>query len=294
MKISAIIDAYNASEFIAETIQSVRTQERLPDELIIVDDGSTDGTAAIVEQEIADFPCPAILIQKENGGQLSCITTGILESTGDFLALLDGDDLWKENHLTESVRIFKENPDISLYFCDYEVFGGEFKGPRRYGNNRLNSTLAATYLGGAFFGNVTSTLVFNAKNIRPYLPLPYILEQEWVMNADNALINLSCMAGIGKYSSTARNVKYRVHANNMHKQAYEKRARQIRRQATQRLLEYFRREFYISDNIHKCLFREYEAHGFTSRSLKRAYTNAVKKSNIPWYKKLHLIYKIRK
>ncbi|MGJ8677473.1 MAG: glycosyltransferase [Akkermansiaceae bacterium] len=278
MKITAVIDNYNSEKYVREAIASVLSQSRLPDELIIVDDGSEDGAVEVIKKAIEGVTY-ARLIEQENGGQLKCLTTGILAAQGDIIALLDGDDLWKPNHLENAQKKFIEYPELALYFCDYETIGANRKGVLRFANVHFRSTMALTTLSEAFIGNVTATLVFRSSILQPYLPLPVQLEREWKINADNVLVWLSCMSGREKYSSSEKNVLYRVHENNMHKTSLSAHAKARKRLATKRLFEYFRREFYIPLDIHKCLLREYKAHDETCKSVLKMYRKAVRNSH---------------
>jgi glycosyltransferase involved in cell wall biosynthesis len=105
-KISVIIPLFNGEAYIAEALGSVLAQQRPADEIIVVDDGSTDGGAAIVERIGASGIVK--LIRKPNGGQSSARNLGIKHSTGDLIALLDQDDVWYPNHLAEMAVPFLE------------------------------------------------------------------------------------------------------------------------------------------------------------------------------------------
>ncbi len=107
MKISAIIPLYNGAAYIFEAIQSVLKQDRPADEIIIVDDGSTDGGAgANIVRDIARENDKIRLLTKQNGGQGSARNYGVAHSTGDLIALLDQDDVWYPNHLRELEKPF--------------------------------------------------------------------------------------------------------------------------------------------------------------------------------------------
>jgi|GEM_PF-6246892 len=274
MQISAVIDTYNSETYILEAINSVLAQERQVDELIIVDDGSTDETVTVIEKAITSVPY-ARLVRQENGGQLKCLTTGICAAKGDIIALLDGDDMWKSNHIKEAEEKFQEYPKLAMYFCNYEAQGGEHIGAvRKYPEMLFQSTFAVTALAEAFIGDVTATLVFRTNAIQPYLPIPPILEKEWVVNADNVLIWIASLAGEQKYSSSSQNVIYRVHEKSSHKTSNDAIIKARKRLATKRLFEHFRREFYIPLDIDKALKREYLAHGVKHENLRKAYKKA--------------------
>jgi glycosyltransferase involved in cell wall biosynthesis len=91
--VSVIITTYNRRHFLKDAIESVLGQTRQADEVIVVDDGSTDGS----EETVADLPIR--YVRKENGGVSSARNFGIALARGDYLAFLDVDDLWKKNKL---------------------------------------------------------------------------------------------------------------------------------------------------------------------------------------------------
>ena len=104
MRIAVVIPLYNGERFIRETIMSVVGQTRQPDELIVVDDGSTDGGAAIVEGMASEYPIK--LLRKKNGGQSSARNLGVRHCSATHIALLDQDDVWYPRHLEELSRPF--------------------------------------------------------------------------------------------------------------------------------------------------------------------------------------------
>ena len=105
-RISAIIPLYNGAAYIKEALRSVLDQERPADEIIVVDDGSTDNEAGadIVREMAKSFPIT--LLTKQNGGQGSSRNYGIAHSSGNLIALLDQDDAWYPHHLRELERPF--------------------------------------------------------------------------------------------------------------------------------------------------------------------------------------------
>src|SRR6185312_9204754 len=100
LTIAVVIPLYNGRDFIEEALGSVLRQSRKPDEIIVVDDGSTDGSDAIAAEFLSNVSS-ARVIHKANGGQSSARNLGINSTTCDFIALLDQDDVWYEDHLSK-------------------------------------------------------------------------------------------------------------------------------------------------------------------------------------------------
>jgi glycosyltransferase involved in cell wall biosynthesis len=105
--VSVVIPLYNGAAFIAEALRSVLEQTLAPDEIIVVDDGSTDGGPDIVARFAERYP--VTILNKPNGGQSSARNLGVKHAHGDLIALLDQDDAWYPSHLAELVRPFREN-----------------------------------------------------------------------------------------------------------------------------------------------------------------------------------------
>lgn len=114
--ISVVIPLYNKYASIARTIQSVLDQTFRQFEIIVVDDGSTDDSATVVES-IKDNRIR--LIRKGNGGVCSARNRGIEEAKYDYIALLDADDIWDKEYLAEQVRLMKNFPDAVMWGINY-------------------------------------------------------------------------------------------------------------------------------------------------------------------------------
>lgn len=105
ISVSVVIPAYNCERYIARTIDSVLAQTRPADEIIVVDDGSTDKTADVIRS----FGDRVILIQQENAGASAARNTGIKAASGDWIAFLDGDDEWLEGCLQKHGDLLERN-----------------------------------------------------------------------------------------------------------------------------------------------------------------------------------------
>lgn len=117
-KVSVVIPAFNAEEFITETIDSVLAQTYRDYEIIVVDDGSVDNTAELVRQ----FGNPVRYIKTENRGPSHARNVGIREAQGQYVAFLDADDLWTPDKLAIQVEFLSKRPDIDFVFADMLKF----------------------------------------------------------------------------------------------------------------------------------------------------------------------------
>ena len=115
--ISIIIPAYNAADYLAQTIESVLNQTYSDFELILIDDGSTDRTREIIK----DYQCKDARIKyfyKENGGVSSARNLGLQKATGDFVSFLDSDDLWDRRFLELMYHKLVAGGELAC-FCGY-------------------------------------------------------------------------------------------------------------------------------------------------------------------------------
>ena len=121
-KISVIIPLYNKERTILRAVNSVLAQTSPPDEIIVVDDGSTDGSAAAVES----IGSPLVrLVRQSNAGVSAARNRAIAESAGEFIALLDGDDEWECGYLAEIRRLIAEYPECGIYAAGFDIFDGK-------------------------------------------------------------------------------------------------------------------------------------------------------------------------
>jgi glycosyltransferase involved in cell wall biosynthesis len=121
---SVVIPLYNKAKFIEDTLKSVIGQTFEEFEIIIVDDGSTDTSLAIVSK--IDDP-RIIIMQQSNHGVSHARNKGIERAKGKYMALIDADDLWYPNHLEELYNTISQFPNADLICNGYEIdLGGNF------------------------------------------------------------------------------------------------------------------------------------------------------------------------
>ena len=117
---TVIVPAYNAEPTIDATLASVRAQTHGELEILVVDDGSTDGTAAKVRRHAAADP-RVRLITQDNAGVAAARNRGIAKATGKLIAPIDADDLWHPEKIARQVEEMRRNPELGLVCTAYSI-----------------------------------------------------------------------------------------------------------------------------------------------------------------------------
>jgi len=132
--VSVVIPAYNAAPFIEKTLDSVRAQTYRDYEIVVVDDGSSDGTHSAVEDYLRRHSMPGRCVRQENKKIAGARNTGMRAARGTHIALLDHDDLWYPEKLSIVMAVFGRRPDTDLV-CHGENVSrdGAIVHVRRYG-----------------------------------------------------------------------------------------------------------------------------------------------------------------
>ena len=121
--VDVIIPAYNAGKFIERTLKSVVSQTHLPEKIIVVDDGSTDDTVAVVNNFKKNSSVDIELFEQENKGPNAARNVGIKNSTSEYVAFLDADDLWENVKIEKQIAVFQNSAykDLGLVYCGYKL-----------------------------------------------------------------------------------------------------------------------------------------------------------------------------
>ncbi len=130
--ISVVIPLYNKAAEIGATLRSVMCQTQPPREIIVVDDGSTDGSAEIVERMGS---CAVTLVRRSNGGVSAARNEAMRMASGRWVALLDGDDMWYPDYLKGMASLIARYPDCGAYGSGFYV---ECDGRRTLGDTPRN------------------------------------------------------------------------------------------------------------------------------------------------------------
>ncbi|MFC1684808.1 glycosyltransferase family 2 protein [Pseudomonadota bacterium] len=212
-KVSVIVTNYNYSEFLPECIDSVLHQTYGNIEIIVVDDGSTDSSRAVLSKYVDQI----LLLEKENGGQASAFNAAIEVCTGDVVCFLDSDDVWYPNKVISVVKKF-ESGEFSMVCHDMEIAYENTESPSSelyYKSIRTKLTEGDLYEQIAWNGYnwvfpPTSGISVTRECAKSIYPLP---EQEWRICADNPIAYGAAYLGpIGVVEEPLG--IYRIHGNN--------------------------------------------------------------------------------
>jgi len=151
--VSVVIPAYNAATFITKTLETVHGQTNWDWELIVVDDGSRDGTAAVVTAFMEREGIQGRCITQPNRGIAGARNTGIREATGDYVAFLDHDDIWHPAKLDRALAVLESDPSIGVVCHDEHVVS--------------RGTVVATNRQGPYAEDVQADLLLKGNSLSP-------------------------------------------------------------------------------------------------------------------------------
>jgi glycosyltransferase involved in cell wall biosynthesis len=117
--ISAVVRVYNGEAYIAETVAALLAQTRPADEVVIVDDGSTDGTPDV----LAGFGDAIRVVRQPNSGLAAAFNRCFAEARGDYVAVCDADDIWVPERLERQCAVLERHPDVDFLFGAVSIFG---------------------------------------------------------------------------------------------------------------------------------------------------------------------------
>jgi len=142
--ISVVIPAFNRESYLGEAIESVLAQGRPETELIVVDDGSTDGTASVASSHPG-----VVCLRLPHRGPAAARNAGIAAARGELIAFLDSDDLWAPGKLAAQLEVLQQRRDVSLVFCLVEEFVSPELPPASATQVRAAARPQAGYTAGA-------------------------------------------------------------------------------------------------------------------------------------------------
>ena len=123
MRISIAMTTYNGADYLLEQLESLRTQSLMADEVIIVDDCSTDNTVDLIDMYIQKYHLDhwVLIKNSSNIGWRKNFRKALQETTGDVVFLCDQDDIWNKDKISLMVKEFHKSPSIELLASNYEI-----------------------------------------------------------------------------------------------------------------------------------------------------------------------------
>jgi glycosyltransferase involved in cell wall biosynthesis len=141
LRVAVVVPVFNAEPFLAETLESICAQTRRPNEIIVVNDCSTDRSSHIARR----FGVTVIDLER-NGGPSAARNRGIAAATSDVIAFCDGDDIWLPEHLESVVGLLERFPEAGISFSRVRLFGTlEYEQERRLPANVPSSAYWEQY-----------------------------------------------------------------------------------------------------------------------------------------------------
>ncbi|WP_375503168.1 glycosyltransferase family 2 protein [uncultured Nostoc sp.] len=214
IRTSCLINNYNYAEFVSEAIDSALNQTVKFDEIIIIDDASTDNSAEVIAKfvQLDNVKC---IFKEKNQGQLSSFNESFLAATGEIIFFLDADDIYEPQYLENALNFYSRRPECDFIFCAYKKFGaveGIFQTDAV--DLDLGYSVIRTLCNGEWIGSITSTLSIRREIIRKILPIPNI--EDWRVRSDDCLVWGASLVGAKKFYMSKPLVMYRIHQNNQY------------------------------------------------------------------------------
>lgn len=214
MKISVALCTWNGTAFLRQQIESILSQTRIPDEIVVRDDVSSDGTPELARQLLDGAPLKAdIAIQPRNLGSNANFQDAILSCTGDLVFLCDQDDFWLPTKVERMVAALDSNPSAGWAFSDLELTDNTLRPIQRtmWQDIGFDRKLRETYSIAPFDALLRRPLVTGAASLfrRETLHLAIPFPNDWVH--DHWLSLFLTGMGITGVAIDAPLVRYRTH-----------------------------------------------------------------------------------
>jgi glycosyltransferase involved in cell wall biosynthesis len=207
MRISVAMTTYNGASFLREQLDSILAETRLPDELIVCDDQSSDATPGILEDYARKSPFPMqVVINQQRLGSTKNFEKAIGLCSGDLIALCDQDDVWRPEKLATVERKFEDDPDLGLVFTNADLIddksvllANDAWTKFRFHDHRgkvLDDVACFDLLLSRYF-IVGATVVFRSKFKSLCLPIPIgtvtFIHDRWVAVLIAAVARIDCI-----------------------------------------------------------------------------------------------------
>ena len=211
-----MIPVYNGERYLAEALDSVMAQDYPDLEVVVIDDGSTDRSGDIARSYASGQPHRLRCHRQENAGLSAAQNAGVRESSGEFIAFLDCDDLWAPGKISRQMSVFDGQPDLDMVFGWVEQFHSPELAP--------SEEVAALPAREVMPGYSTGTLLARRRAFErtgPFSPAFRLGEfLDWYARA--------CDAGLKSIMLDDILLRRRIHLDNMGRRERDKRADYLR------------------------------------------------------------------
>lgn len=291
LRISVLITTYNYRHFVAEAIDSVLVQSQAADEILVLDDGSSDGTAEFVRDRYRDESRVQVH-RRDNQGQLATFAHGVRLASGEIIAFLDADDRWLPDYLARVRAVYDARPQIDFVYTNMRLFG-EREGlflrdaqSREFGLSILLGAYATRWQGSA-----TSALSLRRALATAVLDVPESHFPQWKTRADDWVVCGSDILGGRKYYLAEPLVEYRAHGTNAWLQQERDPEVSLRHWLrVETMLAHYRQRAGLPPESKAELLRHVKYEFLTrpqpSRKELQSYCRLIDDSSLPWMKRL--------
>lgn len=296
MRLSVFIINYNYSQFLVECVESVLAQIDLPEEIIIVDDGSTDNSRELLMAHYSNHERIKLIFQ-ENQGQAAAFNTAYEASTGDVCIFLDADDCFHPQYCQILRKLYIEKPYVTAVLANLSYFGGQ-TGTQDYypktgslGYRMIRSLHDSCWPGG----NAWSLKRVIAEKVFP-LPVEFFyLFQGSKPLGDTCLVYGLHIMGAFVYYIAQPLYHYRrhMHAASHIKDQFAIEGTQYRENyIIARIQAYYAQKALILPHFVCQIVDEFALIEHPCRRELKVYTRIVWRSIMPWWKKLKIVCKL--
>lgn len=283
--VSIIINNYNYDRFLSDSIDSALAQTYQQTEVIVVDDGSVDNS----QEVITSYGDQVVAVFKDNGGQASALNAGFAASRGEIICLLDADDAFLPEKVSEVVKLFSSHPDIDWVFTESapieatdlvdtklkdifkNVLASGSKGLSRkidFRENLRNAELPN-------FTPSTSNLCFSRAILEKMFPMPEVRGLSGIAICDTYLNLLAVGLGVGVVTTQQLGI-FRLHQNNRFTNQEDNKKRKIFSEILLATAYWMRIKFPEFGKLSKKLFSKGLGNYFQSKNSDETFEKMIK------------------
>jgi glycosyltransferase involved in cell wall biosynthesis len=202
-RISVILPVKNGEKHLIEALESVLDNINILDEIIIINDGSTDQSKKIISK-MSKKNIDMTIIDGENLGPAEARNIGLKNAKGVYIAFIDHDDIWPSKRVERHFQILKKNPDLHVVVGKTQYFSNIIDALDNFNFKSLDKTIHHVHLGASTFKFDLFELIGNFKS-------------ELIFSEDHDLFLRMREQNISTYFDSEISLKYRIHETNMTK-----------------------------------------------------------------------------